>query len=418
MSRQSTNTRINIRPEVSILSVLRHLNYKPWFALAEFVDNSIQSFLTNRQALQAIDGDAAQLRVDIVLESDAPGRIVVRDNAAGILERDYARAFKPAEIPPDRSGLSEFGMGMKSAACWLALNWSVRTSALGEPLGANGLIRLVDIIQIRTEELVIATRPAAARHYTEVILFGLHIHRREGPLERLRSTLQAFIAYFSGQFTCPHFNDALTSIRNPACFERTVLPHSRPASTWRKEIAFDFGRGLQAGASPRYGNASVAIGGFCLFSAARLIQGSADETTDRRPYSDRRTATISAPVRGAAPLKGLRVSHTKDGFRWEENEEVFLDAVREHLDAEPLPLLAQAEGHRVRPSQRSLQAGLASPRIEPLASSSEMSRRYWNGKLLPARTRRRRPKSFLLPNRLPLSEPSMSAAGSALAHYP
>lgn len=175
MSRQRANTRINIRPEVSILSVLRHLNYKPWFALAEFVDNSIQSFLTNRQALQAIDGDRTQLRVDIVLEPDARGRIIIRDNAAGISETDYARAFKPAEVPPDRSGLSEFGMGLKSAACWLALHWSVRTSALGEALERTVSFDVADIVQNRIEELDIGTRPAGrAAHYTELILDGLH----------------------------------------------------------------------------------------------------------------------------------------------------------------------------------------------------------------------------------------------------
>ena len=32
--------KVNIRPGVSVLSVLRHLNYSPWFALAELVDNS------------------------------------------------------------------------------------------------------------------------------------------------------------------------------------------------------------------------------------------------------------------------------------------------------------------------------------------------------------------------------------------
>src|SRR5690348_3905126 len=30
--------RISIRPGVSILAVLRHLNYRPWYAMAEFVD--------------------------------------------------------------------------------------------------------------------------------------------------------------------------------------------------------------------------------------------------------------------------------------------------------------------------------------------------------------------------------------------
>src|SRR5690242_8585233 len=125
---------INIRPGVSILSVLRHLNYKPWFAMAEFVDNAVQSFLQHRTELERIHGRAVKLKVEIETDDDAGGRIVIRDNAAGIHGNDYARAFRAAEVPTDRTGLSEFGMGMKSAACWFARDWSVRTSALGEPI--------------------------------------------------------------------------------------------------------------------------------------------------------------------------------------------------------------------------------------------------------------------------------------------
>ena len=44
-------TSVNIRPDVTILSVLQHLNYRPWFALAEFVDNALESFLENRKEL-------------------------------------------------------------------------------------------------------------------------------------------------------------------------------------------------------------------------------------------------------------------------------------------------------------------------------------------------------------------------------
>jgi len=36
---------VNIRPEVSILSILKSVNYKSWYAIAEFVDNAIQSAL-------------------------------------------------------------------------------------------------------------------------------------------------------------------------------------------------------------------------------------------------------------------------------------------------------------------------------------------------------------------------------------
>ena len=34
------------------LSVLRHLNYRPWFAIAEFVDNAIQSFSSTADELR------------------------------------------------------------------------------------------------------------------------------------------------------------------------------------------------------------------------------------------------------------------------------------------------------------------------------------------------------------------------------
>src|SRR5579862_4433546 len=106
----TTITSINIRPGVSILSVLRHLNYKPWFAMAEFVDNSVESYLRHKDALQKAEGPDFQLKVSITIEPGESGRLIVRDNAAGIYESEYTRAFRPAEIPPDRTGLAEFGM--------------------------------------------------------------------------------------------------------------------------------------------------------------------------------------------------------------------------------------------------------------------------------------------------------------------
>src|SRR5438105_1364027 len=93
--------RVNIRPGVGILSVLRHLNYKPWFAMAEFVDNSLQSYLQNREALRSLHGDAFRLKVEVEIDRADEMCIKVRDNAAGIAKREYARAFRPAELPPE-----------------------------------------------------------------------------------------------------------------------------------------------------------------------------------------------------------------------------------------------------------------------------------------------------------------------------
>jgi len=94
---------------------------------------------------------------------------------------------------------------------------------------------------------------------------------------------------------------------------------------------------------------STTRAGFALFRRNRLIQGSADE--GYRPY-----AIFGNPndytfqrLFGELHLEGFEVSHTKDGFRWDDNEEAFLQLLHEELDGEPWPLLRQAEGHRVRP---------------------------------------------------------------------
>lgn len=60
---------LNIRPGVGFLSLLPHLNYKPWFALAEFVDNSLQSFLDYRNDIGRIEGTGCKLKVSIELDA-------------------------------------------------------------------------------------------------------------------------------------------------------------------------------------------------------------------------------------------------------------------------------------------------------------------------------------------------------------
>ena len=155
--------RVNIRPGVGILSVLRHLNYKPWFAMAEFVDNALQSYLQNREALHKLHGDDYRLKVEIELDRGGDELLIkVRDNAAGIATAEYARAFRPAEIPTDRTGLSEFGMGMKSAACWFAPRWCARTSALGESVERTINFDIASIVRDSIEELDVTETATAS----------------------------------------------------------------------------------------------------------------------------------------------------------------------------------------------------------------------------------------------------------------
>ena len=48
--------KVNIAPSVGYLSILSSINYKAWFAIGEFVDNSIQSYIDNKPKLKSLHG--------------------------------------------------------------------------------------------------------------------------------------------------------------------------------------------------------------------------------------------------------------------------------------------------------------------------------------------------------------------------
>ena len=100
----SQQDKVSIRPQVTMLSVLKYLEYETWFALAEFIDNAIASYLKNEVAIKAIEGKDFKLEVRIEI-NEPENKITIRDNAAGISELDYSRAFRAAEIPPDNTCL-------------------------------------------------------------------------------------------------------------------------------------------------------------------------------------------------------------------------------------------------------------------------------------------------------------------------
>ncbi len=366
--------KVDIRPGVSVLAVLRHLNYRPWFALGEFVDNAVGSFIKHRSALEKIDGKGLKLRVDIDIDTTASARISIRDNAAGIFESEYARAFRPAALPPDRSGLAEFGMGMKSAACWFAPQWSVRTSALGESVSRSIHFDIDNIINDDIEELTIrekAEKPNS--HYTEVILediFNVPMGRTIAKLkEHLTDIYRGFIR--DGLLEL-RFNGEELVYKEPKVFKGPYYKDKGGADrVWRKTIDFDFGDGLSVhGFAALRETASVAKAGFSLFRRGRVIQGTGDEGYRPAFIFGNPNSYRYQRLFGELHLEGFEVSHTKDGFRWDENEQPFLELLREHLDSEELPLLKQAENYRVRAARAQL-ASMAKQAVSNTAQAME-----------------------------------------------
>lgn len=350
---------INIRPGVSILSVLKHLNYKPWFALAEFVDNSVQSYIDHQDELKQLEGEGYKLHVKIEVDPQDNGKITIMDNAAGIYEKGYARAFRPASLPDDNSGLCEFGMGMKSAACWFADKFIVRTGALGETVAREVYFDINKIVRDSIEELSIKSEPKDKNiHFTTIVLSELHKPIQGKTIGKIKEHLASIYREFFRQGILDlSFNGEPLSYEEPQVLNATHFQNpTDSAIEWKKEINFDFGRGLKVkGFAALRETASVSNAGFALFRRSRVIQGSGDEGYRPEYIFKKSNSFTYQRLFGELHLEGFDVSHTKDGFSWkDDNEEVFLELLEEHLNADPKPLIKQAEGYRVNPKRTEL----------------------------------------------------------------
>lgn len=352
-----TTSRVHIRPGVSVLGVLAHLDYKVWNALAEYVDNSIQSFLANRERFAARGVNCVKVEIDFDI---AAQRIEIRDNAAGIELADFPRAFRPAEVPPQRGGLSEFGMGMKSASCWFAPRWTVRTSALGDPVERRVAFDIERIVQDKIEELDVEETPAPAdAHYTVVELLNCRTNPKGRTIGKIREHLSDIYRDFlrQGELDLICHGTRLeyeepTILKAPR-FNVEREPEGEPVA-WRREIDFGFGEGLTAkGYAALLRKGSTATAGFSLFRRRRVIQGSGDEKYRPAEIFGASNSFVYQRLFGELHLEGFDVSHTKDGFRWEEREQDFLAFLKDRLDDDELPLIRQARNYREKVSRES-----------------------------------------------------------------
>ncbi len=340
-----------IRPEVAMYAAFARLNYRPWYALAEFVDNSLQSAMANSAALKALEGDDYRLVVSI---DTSETLVEVRDNAAGISMRDYARAFLPASPPSDTSGLSEFGLGMKAAASWFARTWEVRTKALGERLERTITFDVPHIVRTNCEKLEPVEKPApTAEHYTTLTLRDLQVLPKGRTLGKIHDHLGSIYRVFIRDGLLQlKLNGEILTYSEPTFL---VAPyHSTPTTppkSWRKEINLDLGDGHRVtGWAGILTRASVTNAGFAIFRRRRLVQGSYGEAYRPEKIFGKANKFIYQRLIGELEVEGFTVSHTKDGIQWEDWEEDILNWLRTELNAAPLPLLDQAANYRARAS--------------------------------------------------------------------
>ena len=112
------NFEVDVSPEMQLYKILQRQSYDIGTALAEFVDNSVQSYGDKYNAIKASEGTEPILKVRIVISSEDK-RIVIEDNAGGINRENFQRAIRmgyDGHAEPDPKSLSVYGIGMKSSA--------------------------------------------------------------------------------------------------------------------------------------------------------------------------------------------------------------------------------------------------------------------------------------------------------------
>jgi hypothetical protein len=170
-----------IGPEA--INSYQRLSYTPWHAIAEFVDNSTQSYLDNKEALDTqLAKEGRVFEVSIAYDSQqANGTLRVSDSAMGMSYSDLERALHIAMPPVNRQGRSRYGMGMKTASFWIGRKWSIQTKKLGETEAHEVTVDVDKIISAKDMNVTYRAIPNQhpEKHHT-VIEVSDHYRKLQG----------------------------------------------------------------------------------------------------------------------------------------------------------------------------------------------------------------------------------------------
>ena len=321
---------IDIRPDSGVYATFRRISYRPWSAIAEFLDNSTQNYFEHRQPLGNIAGSEPGLGIDITYDAKARTLTIV-DNANGMNWEELERAIQLNRPPVDTSGRSEFGMGLKMAACWFGSRWRVVTKRLGETIEYDALVDVQRLEVDKPEAIVVSQRMGLepTEHYTRIEIEGLHKTFRG----RSRSSIQENIASMyrkdidSGEIAIRWNGQPFEWEKDPV-FEEDSPGGGR--NRWEKSVQFDVdGYSVKGKVWIRIPGAARRAG-MHLFRRGRLIVGGPGQGYKPATIFAAPNSFQSQRLVGELDLDNWPVTQTKDSFDWDgELETGFIDKLRE-----------------------------------------------------------------------------------------
>ena len=339
---------INIKPEMGIYRVFKYLKYSPWFAISEFIDNSLQSFVSKRN-LASFQRD--KCIVNIKFEDR---KIIITDNAFGISENEHSRAFTAGIPPSNNKGLSEFGVGMKSAAIWFAPKWKVKTQPYESNLEFEYIFDLSKIINSNGDIKCLVSDSTNGKGFTSIELIDIYNKINGKQLIKIKRNLESIYRQFIREKTLEiNFNNEKLSFKEPEFLEDNYYTNSAILKNkkilWKKNVNFQLtNNAVISGFVALRKKGSVEESGLSLFRRKRLILGNYKNLYKPKEIFGLPNSIQYQRIYGELNITGINVSHTKDDFNFGSFEDEFIEKLKNELNKEELPILNQAINYRVK----------------------------------------------------------------------
>lgn len=322
---------LNIQPGASILNVFSRLSYKPWYAIAEFVDNSTQSYISHVEELSATSG--FEKLIVIVKYDSVNNTLRIVDNAYGMEIDRFRDAILLDSKNESQTGRNEFGMGLKTAASWFGNVWSVTSTQYGS---TNRYTATVDIPRLK-----------------ELSLNSIQIQREnvDKTIHGTEILIEQVTKKITGSRTIGKIRDLLSSMyrrdinnRNievwfndePIVFDEYPILTNFRGKTWKKELDFDVDfegkkynvTGFVAIMNP----GSFPKAGFALFRQDRVVVGGTDSNYKPNQIFGQAQSQRSLKLFGELNMNDFPVNQAKDGFIWDDGlEDAFIDALKSNI---------------------------------------------------------------------------------------
>ena len=303
----------------------KRLSYKWWFALAEFVDNSTQSYFDNKDILDTAY-ETERERFSVVISTDKDF-VRVHDNALGMNLKDLERAMVVGVPPENPTGRSRYGLGMKTAACWIGDNWKIVTTKLGDPTEYTVKVDVNEVVKGNVEPAMSLREIEADEHYTIVEISSHHRPLRGRTIWKVKEYLQSIYRIdISSGLMMLRYNDAELEWKG---FADGDFLKRKDGSAHRGDYIFEIDTKPKKVVEGWVGvlqKGSRAKAGFSILHRKRLIKGWPDSWRPEKVFGvGGRNDLINQRVVGEVNLEDFEVSHTKDEINWDGLEEELVE---------------------------------------------------------------------------------------------